>query len=180
MKARLNARNHQRILLRGALRLPCWFAIGATLREVAGFDIAMDYRSQLRAADLTHLTLPSVEVRVDEAMGDGRTAVVVAISTDATDDVRSGVVDSKTGRLVTIGLAGEPSPSSLRGPAEAMAAAVAVRNWVRLNVRNVEIDLVLMAPTPFALFLGACVGSDSPNHDPRRSLVELRACFPFQ
>ena len=154
MKARLAARQCRRVLLRGALRLPCWFAIGATLREVADFDIAMDYRGRLWPADMTDLTLPVIQVRTDDAIGDGRTVVVVAISTDATDDVRSALVDNRTGRLVTVGLPEGPSPSSLKGPTEAMAAAVAVREWVRRNVRNSEIDLVLMAPAPFALFLG--------------------------
>ena len=154
MKTRLSSRQYRRVLLRGALRLPCWFAIGATLREVANFDVAMDYRGQLWPADMTDLTLPIIQVRTDEAMGEGRTVVVVAISTDATDDVRSALVDSCTGRLVTVGLPDGPSPSSLNGPREAMAAALAVRDWVRRNVRNSELDLVLMAPAPFALFLG--------------------------
>ena len=35
-----------------------------------------------------------------------------------------------------------------------MAFAVAVRDWARANVRDSEIDLVLMTPAPFALFLG--------------------------
>ena len=154
LKERLKAGHHRRLLFRGALRLPCWFVIGATFREVASFDIAMDYRSQLWAADMTNLTLPPVSVRADEEVGDGRTVVVVAISTDATDDVRSTLVDGRTGRVVTLGLPGMPSPSSLKGSKEAIAAAVAVRDWVRRNVRTAEIDLVLMAPAPFALFLG--------------------------
>ena len=154
LRARLITGNHRRILFRGALRLPCWFAIGAAFREVANFEVAMDYRNQLWAATMRSLTLPSVNLRVDEGAGGGRTVVIVAISTDATDDVRSSMVDGRTGRLVTVGLSGTPSPSSLKGPEEAIGAAVAVRDWVRRNVRNTEIDLVLMAPAPFALFLG--------------------------
>ena len=154
MKARLIAGNHRRILLRGALRLPCWFAIGATLREVAGFDIAIDHRGQVWAADMTDLSLPDVQVRAAEVIGNGRVVVVVAISTDATHDVRSALVDSHTGRLVTLGLMGKPSPSALKGPRDTMAAAVAIRSWVRLNIGHTEIDLVLMTSAPFALFLG--------------------------
>jgi len=154
LKTRLRAGNHRRILFQAALRLPCWFAIGTTFREVADFDIAMKYRGQHWAANMTNLTLPSVNVRVDEDTGKGRTVVVVAISTDATDHVRASMTNGRTGRLVTVGLCGTPSPSSLQGPEEAMAAAVAVRDWVRRNICNTEIDLVLMAPAPFALFLG--------------------------
>lgn len=154
LKERLLASDHKRVLLRGALRLPCWFAVGATLREVAGFAIAMDYRDALWPADPANLQLPEVEVRTDQLIGEGRTVLVVAISTDATNDVQSGLVNSRTGRIVTIGLPGGPSPASLNGPPDAMAAATAVRNWVRRNTSNVEIDLVLMAPAPFALFLG--------------------------
>ena len=100
------------------------------------------------------LSLPAVQVRADEVIGPGRAIVVVAISTDATLDVRSALLDSHTGRLVTLGLTEGPSPSLLKGPRDAMAAAIAIRNWVRRNVGDVEIDLVLAAPAPFALFLG--------------------------
>ena len=152
LKTRLRAKNHRRILFRAALRLPCWFAIGATFREVADFDIAMDYRGQRWAADMTNLTLPSVNVRVDEDTGKGRAVVGVTISTDATDHVRSSMTDGRTGRLVTVGLCGTPSPSSLQGPEEAIGAAVAVRDWVRRSICNTEIDLVLMAPAPSPCF----------------------------
>lgn len=154
MKDRLIRRGQQRVLLRGALRLPSWFALGATFREVAGFDLAMDYRGEVWAADADGASIPPLGVRIDERFGQGRTALVLAISADGTEAVRDGVVDGDTGRLITLAPVGGPSRTTLEGPREAMALAVTVRDWVRANVRDSRIDLVLMAPAPFALFLG--------------------------
>ena len=154
MKNRLIGRGQQRILIRGALRLPSWFALGATLREVAGFDLAMDYRGEVWPANADGASIPPLEVRIDERLGEGRTVLVLAISTDGTEAVRDGVVDGDTGRFLTLAPIGGPSRISLEGPREAMALAVAVRDWVRANAGDSEIDLVLMAPAPFALFIG--------------------------
>ncbi len=180
MKSRLLAGSHRRILLRGALRLPCWFGVGATFRQVAGFDIAMEYHGKLWKADSATLALPAVEVRVDEARGEGRTVVVVAISTDATGDVRVALVNDRIGRLVTLGLPGGPSPSAISGPTDAMAAAVAIREWVRKNVHQVDLDLVLMTPAPFAMFLGHVWDRIAPTTIHEDLVSGYEAAFHFR
>ena len=156
LRTKLREQDQRRILVRGSLRLPCWFAVGAALREVAGFDVAMSYANTLWVADTAHTSYPEVQVLVDDRTGSGDgVALVVAMSTDATDDVRSSIANqADIGRLVTITVGGGPQRRLLQGPDHAMAAAVAVRDWVRRRLTAPDIHIVLVGPAPFALFLG--------------------------
>ena len=152
----LRAAQINRILLRGSLRLPCWFAVGAALRGVSGFEIAVDDRGRLWSAEQGSIASRQVEVLADQEIGDGeRTVVVVAIATDQTADVREHLVSDVHHRLITLTIAGGPSQSLLSNGADALSAASAIREWIRTNVRGVEIDLVLMTSAPFAAFLGS-------------------------
>ena len=155
LRTKLREQNQRRILVRGSLRLPCWFAVGAALREVAGFEVAMSYANALWVADTTLSLYPEVRVLVDDRTGSGDgVALVVAVSTDATDDVRSSIAkQADIGRLVTITVDGGPQRRLFQGPDDAMAAAVAVREWAR-RLTATDIHIVLAGPAPFALFLG--------------------------
>ena len=144
------------ILVRGSLRLPCWFAIGAALRGVAGFHLALEYRGDVWAADQRRTAARQVNVLVDEQRGDGPTLVVIAISTDRTEDVRRTLLSADHGRLVTLTVGEGPHQALLADADDALSAASAVRDWIRSEVMSREIDLVLMAPAPFAAFLGWC------------------------
>lgn len=145
-----------RVLVRGALRMPCWFAVGAALPRVAGFDLAVEYQEAVWHADPNRTSGRTVVVLQDEIVGDGRTLLVVAISTDRTDDVRGTLYTHDHGRLVTITVEHGPHQALLTDANDALSAAISIRDWVRANVRNSEIDLVLMSPAPFAAFLGWC------------------------
>jgi len=155
LRQKLHASNAQRILLRGKLRLPAWFGVGAALRTVAGFQVAMENRGELWIAEHSGAQTREAEVLNDESIGDGPTLLVVAISTNQSIDVRETLLTPDHGRFVTVAIDGGPSQSALRNGPDALAAAIAVREWVRHNARATDIDLVLMAPAPFALFLGA-------------------------
>ena len=154
LRATLIEQNHMRVLVRGALRLPCWFALGAALRGVAGFHLAMEYRDEVWVADQHRTVARTVNVLADEQRGDGLTLVVVAISTDGTDDVRRTLLSSNHGRFVTLTVEEGPHQALLADANDALSAAIAVRDWIRANVKDHEIDLVLIAPAPFAAFLG--------------------------
>ena len=156
LRAALVARNRMHILVRGSLRLPCWFAIGAALRGVAGFHLALEYRGDVWAADQRRTAARQVNVLVDEQRGDGPTLVVIAISTDRTEDVRRTLLSADHGRLVTLTVGEGPHQALLADADDALSAASAVRDWIRSEVMSREIDLVLMAPAPFAAFLGWC------------------------
>ena len=154
LRATLIDQNHMRILMRGALRLPCWFALGAALRGVAGFHFAMEYRDEVWVADQHRTTARTVNVLADEQCGDGLDLIVVAISTDRTDDVRRTLLSSDHGRFVTLTVGEGPHQALLADADDALSAAIAVRDWIRANVMSHELDLVLMAPAPLAAFLG--------------------------
>ncbi len=154
LRASLIEQNNLRVLVRGALRLPCWFALGAALRGVAGFHLAVKYRGGIWVADQHRITDRTVNILTDEQRGNGPTLIVVAISTDRTDDVRRTLLSSKHGRLVTLTIGEGPHQSLLADADDALSAATAIRDWIRANIESREIDLVLMAPAPFAAFLG--------------------------
>ena len=154
LRTTLIEQNNLRVLVRGALRLPCWFALGAALRGVAGFNLAVKYRDGIWVADQRRIAARTINTLTDEQRGNGRALVVVAISTDRTDDVRRTLLSSKHGRLVTLTTGEGPHQSLLADADDALSTAVAVREWIRANIESPEIDLVLMAPAPFAAFLG--------------------------
>ena len=156
LRSALIAKNNMRVLVRGALRLPCWFAVGAVLRGVAGFHLAMVYRDEVWIADQHRTAVRQVNILADEQRGDGPTLVVVAIATDRTEDVRRTLLSADHGRLVTLTIGEGPHQALLADADGALSAAIAVRDWIRANVKSREIDLVLMAPAPFAAFLGWC------------------------
>ena len=156
LRAALIEQNHMRVLVRGALRLPCWFAVGAALQGVAGFHLAVEYRDEVWGADQHRAAARQVNVLADEQRGDGLTVIVVAISTDRTDDVRRTLLSADHGRLVTLTVGEGAHQALLTDADDALSAAIAVRDWIRANVKSREIDLVLMAPAPFAAFLGWC------------------------
>ncbi len=156
MSTELRARGETRVLVGGDMRLPAWFAVGSTLREVAGFDVAALYHGDVWPAEAAGASHTRLQVLADESLSDGTDlALVVAVSHDGTLDARrtfGGVPDM--GRLVTLTVEGGPHRRALGGSADAMAAAVAIRDWARAEARVPRVHLVLLAPAPFALFLG--------------------------
>ena len=155
LRTTLQGEGSNRVLLRGALRLPCWFAVGAALRGVAGFDLAMDYRGDVWRAAAGGAPR-TVSVLRDQFLGEGPTILVVAISMDPTAEVERNLASSQHGRIVTLVVDPGPSQSALRDGPDSLAAAHAIRDWVRTELHGNSIDLVLAAPAPFAAFLGSC------------------------
>lgn len=152
----LKSTGNTRVVVTGDMRLPCWFALGAAFREVAGFDVAARYQHVVWAADRSIPSASPPSLLVDESLGDGPdVALVVAVSTDGTSDVREALsTNPQIGRLVTLAPAGTPNRQALTGAAMAMATAAATRDWARQNLKCPRIHLVLITPAPFALFLG--------------------------
>lgn len=150
----LLATDERSVAIRGAMRLPTWFAVGRALSDVAGFDIAVMDRGTLWEAGGS-APLPDIQLQHDEAgLGpSGHVALAVQISSDGFDDVRdtfAGTVE----RLIAVTLPGGPHRRLFASDAAAFAGAVAVRDWVRRSLRRKTIHLVLLSNGPFALFLG--------------------------
>jgi hypothetical protein len=145
---------HRSVVVRGAMRLPTWFAVGHALSDVAGFDIA--------AMDRGRLWLPGqptaraevvVQSDVPTEGADDHVALVVQVSQEGFDDVRESL-GNQAGRIVALTVPGGPDRRLFTDGTDAFAAAVAIRDWVRRNLKGVDIHMVLLANGPFALFLG--------------------------
>lgn len=157
MRVSLEEQGLRRVAIGGAMRLPTWFAAGAELREVAGFDVAADCRERLWEPPIGPVAASTVQVRTDEVLGEGQeVAVVVEISAEGVDAVRDAFDSAPSvGRVLAISVAGGPNRRLLDDGAAAMSAAAAVRDWVRRELRGApRVHLVLVGPAVFALFLG--------------------------
>jgi hypothetical protein len=60
LRDRLREQDLYRVLMRGSPRLPAWFGVGAALRDVARFDVAMRYHAELWGGDATAAPLPAL------------------------------------------------------------------------------------------------------------------------
>ena len=78
-------------------------------------------------ADQHRAAAGQVNVLADEQRGDGLTVIVVAISTDRTDDVRRTLLSADHGRLVTLTVGEGPHQALLTDADDALSAAIAVR-----------------------------------------------------
>lgn len=86
VREELRQRRVSHVAVRGAMRLPAWFAVGAALRDVAGFDIAAYDRGVLWSASSQPAPKPQVQVLSDASLNsnDARgVAVVVRCRTSA-------------------------------------------------------------------------------------------------
>lgn len=154
---RLRDSGEHRVLVRGKMRLPTWFAVGAHFSDIAGFDMAAADRGQLWVAETGDRPVANLQVLQDDRVGNGdETLLVVAISMDATADAREAFAGHEpTGRLLTVTVDGGPNRRLLEDSRHAMTAAVAVRDFARsISRQTSRIHLVLGCPGPFALFLG--------------------------
>ena len=157
MRLSLEERGLRRVAIGGAMRLPTWFAAGAELREVAGFDVAADCRERLWEPPTGPVAASTVQVRTDEVLGEAKeVAVVVEISAEGVDAVREAFVSNPSvGRILGVTVTGGPDRRLLGDGGAAMSAAAAVRDWVRRELRGApHVHLVLVGPAVFALFLG--------------------------
>jgi hypothetical protein len=157
--AELRTRGCQRILVRGALRLPAWFTVGNECAGVTGITVACRQGGQLWSSDhpATHnIQLTTQQTRIEQ--GDDL-AVALAITTDLTDDVRDylGAINLPVRSLATITQATGSSDQAVSGPAHAVALAQAIRDEVRQLARAAQaprVHLFMACPGGLALLLG--------------------------
>jgi hypothetical protein len=154
----IKANGYRHVVVRGAMRLPCWFAVGAEFRSVAGFTVA-----SMRGASTWSSTVPPAECelrRQEVTLGQGQDlAVALGIAADLSDDVLAYL------RAEGIPVASFVSLTPARGPsgiavlvaAHATGFARAIRSELRTlsRERSVrQLHLFLAMPHGLALQLG--------------------------
>jgi hypothetical protein len=148
----------QRILVRGAMRLPLWFATGYAMRHVSGWTVACEQNGQVWSSDDP---VPAISPLVVSwpMQGDApQLAVVVSLVRDALPAalkfVRSDLGDV---RVLSLGWPGGPSDTSVASGGHAAALAQHVRDVLTSALERVGTDrvhLFMAAPKSFALNLG--------------------------
>ncbi len=162
----IRAGGHRRVLVRGAMRLPSWFAAGVYLGETAGFTVAALQGSELwsshRRNDGT-ATGPAAPMKVkrlhDNVVGTGSDlAVAMALSLDPTAEVIP-YLEAVPGvrRYVALTTPSGPGRLAIANADEATATAVALRDEIRaLALEGLvrRVHLFLATPHGLALLLG--------------------------
>lgn len=156
---RLRAAGHRRVLVRGALRLPLWFSVGAALRHVRGFDVAGFQHGHIWASDTATGAPPAARVHTVQC-GDGADlAIAVAVATDPTTAVRRHIAEHglPVGDLLILTPPAGPGPEAIADGPAAARLAVGLRDAVRQKLEEhpaERIHLFIAAPGALALLVG--------------------------
>ncbi|MCY4516266.1 MAG: dsDNA nuclease domain-containing protein [Acidimicrobiaceae bacterium] len=153
-----------RVVVRGAMRLPTWFAAGAAFRHVRGFEAAamqgQDPWSSEDAAPMAANGAPSPVKSRDIEIGRGTDlAIAVGIATDPGTEALRYIerAELPVGKITAIVPKHGPGPAAVSSSADAATMAVVVRDAVgqALVESGAEhIHLFLAAPGALALLLG--------------------------
>ncbi len=155
----LRSDGHRRVLVRGFMRLPTWFAAGVELGRTAGFDVASFRGDTPWASAGNHADFP-VKIARDEKVGLAEElAVGIGLSADPSEDVLRYLSDSapEVGRYVGLIPAKGPSNIAIGSPAEARGWAFQTRDLIREIIREhrpTRIHLFLATSHGAALLLG--------------------------
>ncbi len=155
---RLRSAGTRRVVVRGAMRLPAWFAVGAAFRDVRGFETAGLQKESIWSSE--DLNIPRAVQAETATLGAGPdAAVAVGVAADPTSEVSGYITASglPIGSLISILPHGGPSPAAVSDSPAAAATAVAVRDAVRGLLRATSvahIHLFLATPGALALLLG--------------------------
>ncbi len=154
----IRQRGYTDVMVRGALRLPSWFACGAELAEVAGFRVTCNQRGNVWSSDSDPSPFGLTE-RVVE-LGNGNEvavglSVTTSIANDALEYVRRAELPVRAYSDLTPSEG--PSDHAIAGASAARGWALAVRNKVREIVRSTDatkVHLFIASPGGAAFFLG--------------------------
>ena len=155
----LLAGDSRRVLVRGAMRLPVWFAAGAALRHVHGFSVTAvqqgDYWSSDDAAGSDGLVVTEV-APLDFGAG---LALAIGIAADPTAEVTGFITAQRlpVGRLAVITPQHGPGQQAVSDGATAASMGVAILSEARRLLTQTDADrihLFLAAPAGLALLVG--------------------------
>lgn len=146
------------LLITGSLRLPTGFAVGAALRNVAGFHVAIRQGHQLWRSDENYADALAPHVEETHVGQGDDLAVVIDVAFSATPSVLRWIQTSvlPVSRLMSISPPDSaPRDNSIPDPRTAVALATGIRNTVRENSAGVpRIHLFQAGPLGLAVLLG--------------------------
>jgi len=156
---RLRTSGHRRVVVRGALRLPMWFAVGAALRHVHGFDVAALQHGTLWSSQDATGPFPTLNHNVTDIGAGTDLAVAAGVAVDPTSAAARYINEANLSvrRLVTLTPPTGPGPQAVQDSPEAARLAVSIRHAVlqELDEHPAErIHLFLATPGGLALLLG--------------------------
>lgn len=155
----------RRLLVEGAMRLPLWFAVGATFPDVRGWELEVEQRDAI----WTTATATAPALAEDEAvllddpqtlLGSTDVAVVISLTHDAAPDVVRHVSAHRlAGTVISLTTKTGPGKDSIRNGAHARTWSRSARDLLREEIRKLEqparrLHLFLAAPGGAALLLG--------------------------
>jgi hypothetical protein len=147
----------KRVVVTGSMRLAPAFAVGAALRMVSGFDVAVVQRGEFWRSEAPYATAATPAV-TERAIDQGEDlAVAIEVSVPIADEVTAWVRDRAlpVRRLVVIGPTSGPRDNAVAGAEEACALAVGIRDALRQHVKgHPRVHLFIAAPMALALLLG--------------------------
>ncbi|MDP2342282.1 MAG: SAVED domain-containing protein [Deltaproteobacteria bacterium] len=154
----LKARNADRVVVRGYMRLPLWFLAGVELPATRGHHVACTQLTHWWTSEAAPAPyeINSVAVKLDQ----GRDlAIVLSVANPVTDDViaycrRSGV---PVAQVIDLRPTKGPGQKAIENNGEALGWAIAVRDALRTAIRDTgasRIHLFMSGPAGGALFLG--------------------------
>ena len=155
----LLAGESRRVLVRGAMRLPVWFAAGAALRHVRGFSVTAVQQGEYWSSDdavgsdgLVVTEVAPLEFGVDLALA-------IGIAVDPTDEVMAFITGQRLpiGRLAVVTPQHGPGPQTVPDGATAASMGVAIMHEARRLLTQGAADrihLFLATPAGLALLVG--------------------------
>ena len=156
--ATIHAQGYTDVMVRGALRLPSWFAVGAGLSDVAGFQVSCVQRGDVWSSKAVPSHFRVARRRKDIGQGVDL-AVILSVTTEIDQDVERYIRQAQLPVRACLHLVPESGATdhALIDESAARGWALAARDAVREAVSSTAVEkvhLFVAAPAGAALLLG--------------------------
>jgi hypothetical protein len=154
----LKATGNDRVMVRGYMRLACWFMCGVELPDIRQHQVACKQKGQLWSSDVAPAEFKLADTVVDLSQG-----VDLAVGLSVTNRIAADVVSYckqvslPVARYVDLSPLGGVGPLSISNAAAAAGWAHATRDRIRAAVRDSgarRVHLFMSVPAGAALLLG--------------------------
>ena len=159
--ARILAPSPELIRVRGPMRLPAWFAVGAALPRVRGVELEVQQRGRPWSTAAEPDRGQATEATLEYVQGaqEGDLAVVLAITNDPSADVARylDAANLSMRAVLLFKAASGPSDTAVQGAGHAAAIAQEIVVSTRAAINEVgaaRVHLFAAAPSGVMLFLG--------------------------